>query len=125
MKRCLISSVALVALAASAMSQFEGGSKQTGAWANLLGALHPRSIGPTNMGGHITDVAVYGPKPQVFYVATASGGLWKSLNGGTTVQAVFQNETTVSLGATAVSQKDQNLVWVGTGESTSRNSVAW
>ncbi len=77
------------------------------------------------MGGRIMDIAVYGPRPQLFYVATASGGLWKTENAGTTVKPVFQNETSISLGAVAVSQKDPNLVWVGSGEGSSRNSTAW
>ena len=77
------------------------------------------------MGGRIMDIAVYGPRPQIFYVATASGGLWKTENGGTTVRPVFQDASTISLGAAAVSQKDPNLVWVGTGEGSSRNSTAW
>jgi photosystem II stability/assembly factor-like uncharacterized protein len=77
------------------------------------------------MGGRIMDIAVYGPRPQLFYVATASGGLWKTENAGTTVKPVFQNETSVGLGAVAVSQKDANLVWVGTGEGSSRNSAIW
>ena len=77
------------------------------------------------MGGRIMDIAVYGPRPQIFYVATASGGLWKTENGGTTVRPVFQEASTISLGAAAVSQKDPNLVWVGTGEGSIRNSTAW
>jgi photosystem II stability/assembly factor-like uncharacterized protein len=125
MKRALFTCAILSSLVISPFAQFEGGNKQTGPWANLLGSLKARSIGPTNMGGRITDVAVYGPKPQVFYVATASGGLWKTMNGGTTVAPVFQNETSISLGAVAVSQKNPDNVWVGSGESTSRNSVAW
>jgi photosystem II stability/assembly factor-like uncharacterized protein len=125
MKRAFLSFAILASLVISPNAQFEGGSRQTGQWANVLGALKPRSLGPTNMGGRIVDMAVYSPRPQLFYVATASGGLWKTENAGTTVQPVFQNESTISLGAVAVSQKDPNLVWVGTGEGTSRNSVAW
>ena len=125
MKRALISFAFLASLVVCSPAQFEGQSRQTGPWANILSVLRPRSLGPTNMGGRIMDIAVYGARPQIFYVATASGGLWKTENAGTTVQPVFQNETTVSLGAVAVSQKDPNLVWVGTGEGSSRNSTAW
>ncbi|MBC8065395.1 MAG: hypothetical protein H7Y17_11225 [Chlorobia bacterium] len=125
MKRALLSFAILASLVVSSNAQFEGQSRQTGAWANVLGALRPRSLGPTNMGGRIMDLAVYGPRPQIFYIATASGGLWKTENAGTTVKPVFQNETSISLGAAAVSQKDPNLVWVGSGEGSSRNSTAW
>lgn len=77
------------------------------------------------MGGRVMDIAVFGPRPQIFYVATASGGLWKTENAGTTVRPVFQYESSISLGAVAVSQKDPNLVWIGSGEGSSRNSTAW
>lgn len=125
MNRAILSFAVLISLVVSPLAQFEGQSRQTGPWANILSSLRPRALGPTNMGGRIMDIAVYGPRPQIFYIATASGGLWKTENAGTTVRPVFQNESTVSLGAAAVSQKDPNLVWVGTGEASSRNSVAW
>ena len=50
-----------------------------------LTELLPRTIGPTNMGGRCVDLAVYNKEPRIFYVATASGGLWKTLNGGITL----------------------------------------
>jgi photosystem II stability/assembly factor-like uncharacterized protein len=77
------------------------------------------------MGGRITGLAVYEKKPSTFYVATASGGLFKTVNNGTTFAPVFEREGSISLGSVAISQVDPNLVWVGTGEATSRNSVAW
>jgi photosystem II stability/assembly factor-like uncharacterized protein len=77
------------------------------------------------MGGRITDLAVYEKEPRIFYVATASGGLYKTINQGTTFSAVFDHEHTISLGACAVAQTNPDIVWVGTGEATSRNSVAW
>lgn len=98
---------------------------QAGPWQNLIGKLAPRELGPTNTGGRIADLAVYEREPRIFYVASASGGLWKTENGGITMKPVFDHESSVSLGAVAVCQKDPNLVWVGTGESSSRNSVAW
>jgi photosystem II stability/assembly factor-like uncharacterized protein len=90
-----------------------------------LNSLTARNIGPNTMGGRISDLAVYEKDPRVFYVATASGGLFKTENGGFTLNPVFDREGSVSLGGVAVSQKNPNLVWVGTGEASSRNSVAW
>jgi len=84
-----------------------------------------RSIGPANMGGRIVDLAVYGPDPDIFYVATASGGLLKTTNNGTTFEHQFDGQSSVSIGDVAVSQSDPNLVWVGTGEENPRNSVSW
>ncbi|HVT12709.1 MAG TPA: hypothetical protein VHE55_10620 [Fimbriimonadaceae bacterium] len=98
---------------------------QAGPWQPFLQNLKARSVGPSNMGGRGVDLAVYNKEPRIFYVATASGGLWKTENDGMTFAPVFDREGSDSLGACAVSQKDPNLVWVGTGEATSRNSVAW
>lgn len=92
---------------------------------DFLNALTPRSIGPTSMGGRIASIAVYEREPRIFYVASASGGLFKTENGGVTLRPVFDREGTVSLGSVAVSQRDPNVVWVGTGEGKVRNSVGW
>jgi photosystem II stability/assembly factor-like uncharacterized protein len=93
--------------------------------ARSLPALKPRSIGPANMSGRVVDVAVYEKEPRIMYVASASGGLWKTTNHGTTFKPVFERETSIALGAAAVHQADPNLVWVGTGEGNARNSVSW
>jgi photosystem II stability/assembly factor-like uncharacterized protein len=77
------------------------------------------------MGGRVTDLAVFEKNPALMYVATASGGLWKTVNGGTTWAPVFDHETTASIGAVAVAEGDANLVWAGTGEANPRNSVSW
>jgi len=91
----------------------------------LLRNLNPRQLGPTNMGGRIMGIAVYERDPRIFYVASASGGLFKTQNGGITFKPVFEREGSISIGAVAVSATDPNIVWVGTGENSSRNSVAW
>jgi photosystem II stability/assembly factor-like uncharacterized protein len=92
---------------------------------HLLKALAPRSIGPANMSGRITDVAVVERQPRVMYVASASGGLWKTRNNGITWDCVFDRQATVSLGAVAVAAANPDIVWVGTGEANPRNSVSW
>src|SRR5689334_6620818 len=95
------------------------------ALARLFDALPARCLGPGNMGGRVVDVAVVEGRPATFYVATASGGLWKTANNGTTWAPVFEREATVSLGAVAVAPSNPDVVWVGTGEANARNSVAW
>jgi photosystem II stability/assembly factor-like uncharacterized protein len=92
---------------------------------SFLAALSPRNVGPVTMSGRIVELAVYEKEPRIFYVASASGGLWKTTSGGVEFEPLFQDQSSVSLGAVAVSQSDPNIVWVGTGEDTSRNSVAW
>ena len=93
--------------------------------ANLADAIQWRSIGPANMSGRITSLAVYEADPTIWYAATASGGLLKTVNNGTTFEHQFDRETTVSIGAVAVASDDPDLVWVGTGENNPRNSVSW
>ncbi len=84
-----------------------------------------RSIGPASMGGRITDLAVFEEDPCVWWAATASGGLLKTINNGITFEHQFDHEATVSIGAVAVAPSDQKIVWVGTGEGNPRNSVSW
>jgi len=88
-------------------------------------ALKWRSIGPASMGGRIVDLEVVEKDPVVFYVATASGGLFKTENAGTTFVPVFEREATASIGDVAVSKSNPKVVWVGTGEHNGRNSVSW
>jgi photosystem II stability/assembly factor-like uncharacterized protein len=119
----LASAVAL-ALAGQALI----GSAQQAAPAasgNPLDALHFRPIGPASMSGRIADLAVYEADPAVFYVATSHGGVWKTTNNGTTFEAQLQDQGLMSTGAIAVSQTNPDLVWVGTGESSNRQSTSW
>ena len=84
-----------------------------------------RNIGPTGPSGRIDDLAVIERDPRIFYVGTATGGVWKTTNGGTTLTPVFDSASVASVGAVAVSQDDPNLVWVGTGENNNRQSSSW
>ncbi len=84
-----------------------------------------RCIGPANMGGRITAVAVVESDPSTFYIASATGGLLKTTNNGTTFAFAFDKESTVSIGDVAVAPSDPNVVWVGTGENNPRNSVSY
>ena len=84
-----------------------------------------RSIGPANMMGRITSIAVYEKDPNIWWAASASGGLIKTSNNGLDFEHQFDDQSTVSIGDVQVSQSDPNLVWVGTGEANPRNSVSW
>ncbi len=92
---------------------------------SLLTDLRWRNIGPANMSGRITDIEAVERDPATVYMAAASGGLWKSVNGGTTWNAVFTEYGTPNMGDIAVFQPNPDIVWVGTGESCVRNSVGW
>ncbi len=84
-----------------------------------------RNIGPTGPSGRIDDFAVLERDPNVFYIATATGGLWKTVNGGITLSPVFDSAATASIGDVAMGADDPNLVWVGTGEGNNRQSSSW
>ena len=96
----------------------------TSPWGPFDG-LRFRSIGPATMAGRIDDFAVLERNPAVFYVATATGGLWKTISNGATFETVFDHQTTSSIGDVAIAPNDANLVWVGTGENNNRQSSSW
>src|SRR6516164_11035080 len=92
---------------------------------SLFDRLEYRSIGPASMGGRITDVEGVAGRPELVYVATASGGLFKTTNGGTTWTPIFDHEATISIGNIAVDPQNPDVVWVGAGEANARNSVSF
>ncbi|MBS3817890.1 hypothetical protein KGY73_00060 [bacterium] len=87
--------------------------------------LEMRTIGPAVMSGRIVDLAVVEKDPYIFYVASATGGLWKTTNNGVTFEPVFQNQGTHSIGDVVVHQDETNIIWVGTGERANRQSSSW
>jgi photosystem II stability/assembly factor-like uncharacterized protein len=94
----------------------------------LLAPLKWRSIGPVNTGGRIDDFAVarVPGAPDAIYVGTASGGVFKSTNAGTSWTPVFDNvDAMMSIGDVAIAPTDPNIIWVGTGEANSRQSSSW
>ena len=90
-----------------------------------LKGLRPREIGPAVVSGRIVDLAVVEQDTKVFYVASATGGVWKTTDNGVRFEPVFFNEAVHSVGDIEVSQKDTAVVWVGTGERASRQSSSW
>ncbi len=90
---------------------------------DLLRDMKPRNIGPAGMSGRVTAIDVVHSNPDVMFVGTASGGLWKSTSGGIKWEPVFDNEVTASIGAVAIQQSNPSVIWVGTGEGNPRNSL--
>lgn len=76
-------------------------------------------LGPINVSGRCTDMAVVTPKGKNYtiYVATASGGVWKTVNEGTTWEPIFDQELSTSIGDIAIAPSNSNIIWVGTGEA--------
>jgi len=84
-----------------------------------------RSVGPGLSSGRIDDFAVLESNPSIYYVATATSGVWKTVNNGTTFTPVFDDQPVSSVGAIAIGARDPHLVWVGTGENNNRQSSSW
>lgn len=91
--------------------------------ASTFGAIEARAIGPAAMSGRVEAIDAVAKEPRIVYVGAASGGVWKSINSGTSFKPVF-DKYTQSIGAIAIDQNHPDTVWVGTGESDTRNSVS-
>ncbi|MGV6846702.1 MAG: VPS10 domain-containing protein [Lutibacter sp.] len=87
-------------------------------------AIKTRAIGPAGMSGRITAIDAVINNPDIIYVGSASGGVWKSESGGVDWKPVFDKYGPMSIGAIAVEQNNPDVVWVGTGEGNPRNSVS-
>ncbi len=90
---------------------------------DLVKNMKPRNIGPGGMSGRVTTIDVVASNPDIMYVGTASGGIWKSTSGGIKWEPVFEKELTASIGALAIQQSNPSVIWVGTGEGNPRNSL--
>ena len=90
---------------------------------SLFGALRGRHIGPAVTSGRITAIDAVQSAPEIIYVGSASGGVWKSVSGGAEFRPIFDDHTQ-SIGALALDQNNPEIVWVGTGEANLRNSVS-
>ena len=116
--RLLLTAVLLLAAAPAASQTAEQVE-------SILNRIEWRNIGPAIMGGRIDDIAVVESDPKVFWVGTASAGVWKTVNHGITWIPQFQNEEVSSIGSIAVAPSDPSVVWVGTGEPANRQSSSW
>ncbi len=84
-----------------------------------------RGIGPALTSGRISDIAVHPENRKIYYVAVASGGVWKTINAGTTWTPIFDGQGSYSIGCVTLDPNDPNVVWVGTGENNSQRSVGY
>lgn len=125
---------ALSALPASAQQRGRGSAGGAAALTDsaLVATLSFRSIGPAVMSGRVVDIAVAsshnargGALGTVVYIAAASGGVWKTTNGGMSWEAVFDDEGPGSVGAVEVAASNSDIVWVGTGEDNNQRSSSY
>jgi photosystem II stability/assembly factor-like uncharacterized protein len=114
---CVAFSVLILALATSA--------QEVTLDSDTLSGLPIRAIGPAATGGRIADIAaVHEGQRLTIYVGSAGGGVWKSVDGGTTFKSIFDKQPSLSIGSIAIDPSRPQTVWVGTGESWARNSVS-
>ena len=90
-----------------------------------FGGLKLREIGPATTSGRVVDIVVDPTDGAVRYVAAASGGVWKTVNSGTTWKPIFDGQQSYSIGCLALDPKNPLVVWVGTGENNSQRSVSY
>ena len=89
------------------------------------GGLQFRSVGPALTSGRISDFAVHPDNRSVYYIASSSGGVWKTENAGTTYMPIFDAQGSYSIGCIAMDPNNPNVIWVGTGENNNQRSVAY
>jgi len=114
----------LALLAAPVLAQSTQPAEKAPFDPDRFAGMRARSIGPAAMSGRVAAIAGVDSDPQTVYVGAASGGVWKSTNGGLAWQPIFDDQPVHSIGAIAVFQRNPSVVWVGTGEGNLRNSAA-
>ncbi|HXW55308.1 MAG TPA: hypothetical protein VEJ67_06145 [Candidatus Cybelea sp.] len=124
MNKSLNRSIALLGMAALFLLAAPLGA-QVKVDSDTISGLGARNIGSATMSGRVAAIAaVHETGRLTVYVGAASGGVWKSMNGGTTFKPVFDKESSQSIGAIAIDPSSPKTIWVGTGESWTRNSVS-
>lgn len=91
----------------------------------IVSGLKLRCIGPAFCSGRVGDFAVNPNKPNEYYAAVSSGGVWKTTNAGISWEPVFENEGSYSIGCVTLDPNNPHVVWVGTGENNSQRSVGY
>ncbi len=118
----VFSAIALLAVAFAAVAAEPQKKKYD---EKVFSGLELRNIGPAFTSGRVIDLAVDPRDSRVWYVAVASGGLWKTTNAGTTFTPVFEDQGSYSVGAVTIDPSESLTIWLGTGENNSQRSVAW
>src|SRR5678816_1889840 len=92
---------------------------------SVASGLKLRSIGPALTSGRVADIAVHPTDKSIWYVASAAGGVWKTINAGTAFTPIFDGEGSFAIGAVAIDPRNPNVVWVGSGENNAQRVVAY
>src|SRR6187431_3145244 len=110
-----VAAVAVASLSAAAVVAQRGGGPAGPQQASTPEPMKFRYMGPAPA-GRIATVAGVPGDPSTYYLGSASGGVWKSIDGGQTFVPIFDDQPVAAIGSIAVADTDPNLVWVGTGE---------
>jgi photosystem II stability/assembly factor-like uncharacterized protein len=92
---------------------------------NIYSGLKFRSIGPALMSGRISDIVIHPENENIWYVTAGSGGVWKTVNSGTTWTPIFDNQKSYSIGCITLDPQNPNIIWVGTGENVGGRHVGY
>jgi len=109
---------------ASSQSSSSGNANQISSQNDALSNLQFRNLGPAVAGGRVTAVVGVPGRPEIYYVGTAAGGVFKSEDAATTWRPISAQIPVPSVGAMAIAPSNPNLVWVGTGEANLRNDIS-
>ncbi|MEJ7624041.1 MAG: hypothetical protein WKF34_08595 [Pyrinomonadaceae bacterium] len=121
----LVLAACLISATCGVFSRAQTPTPSPSAMTTALGNLSWRSIGPANMGGRVSDIEGVPGNPNIVYVATGAGGIFKTVNAGNTWTPLFDRQNTISVGDIALEPGNPDVIWVGTGESNVRNSVSF
>jgi photosystem II stability/assembly factor-like uncharacterized protein len=125
MNRILSLAVVCVMFAAAAAIRDDGAAAQAALSSSDLSGLRLRTIGPATMSGRFVDMDVVESDPHIMYVASATGGVFRTRDAGITWEPVFESEPVHSVGDVVLFQPNPNIIWIGTGERANRQSVSW
>ncbi len=120
-----LAALALVLATVTATAQEEKIDAEGGVPASTFSVLKAREVGPALLSGRIGDLAHNPNNRSEYYVASCSGGVWKTTNNGMTFEPVFDSKGSYSIGCISVDQDNPSVVWVGTGENNSQRSVSF
>ncbi len=124
LKHALLASCSLLILASSLAAMEEKESKPGFNEATFQG-LEWRGIGPALMSGRIADIAIDPDRRSTWYIAVGSGGVWKTINRGTSWKPVFDGQGSYSIGSITIDPNQHNVIWVGTGENVGGRHVGY
>lgn len=122
----LVSLIAFLFLITSAQAQKKK-NNESDYWlkSSQIKGLKFRGVGPALTSGRVSDIAVNPKNVNEYYVAVASGGVWKTSNHGVTYKPIFDKEGTYSVGCVTIDPNQHSTIWVGTGENNNQRSVAY